>query len=203
MKFLGRHLMLKGIYAEKLLKGEKKATIRKGIVKPKYAEVIVHAGGRPIAKIKITRVYYKKVSELGDYEARLEGYESVDELLRDLKRAYGDLKYDDYVTVIEFEVVQRLDELKHEDPYFGLEPADVARLALRYLSRDLSEFEIDVLMDLTRTNSIRKTAVNIFKDLNKRRIVRRILRKALKMLAEKGLIGFKPGAEKDVPSQRG
>jgi hypothetical protein len=203
VKFLGRHLMLKGIYAEKLLKGEKKATIRKGIVKPKYAEVIVHAGGRPIAKIKITRVYYKKVSELGDYEARLEGYESVDELLRDLKRAYGDLKYDDYVTVIEFEVVQRLDELKHEDPYFGLEPADVARLALRYLSRDLSEFEIDVLMDLTRTNSIRKTAVNIFKDLNKRRIVRRILRKALKMLAEKGLIGFKPGAEKDVPSQRG
>lgn len=203
MKFLGRHLMLKGIYAEKLLKGEKKATIRKGIVKPKYAEVIVHAGGRPIAKIKVTRVYYKKVSELGDYEARLEGYESVDELLRDLKRAYGDLKYDDYVTIIEFEVVQRLDELKHEDPYFGLEPADAARLALRYLSKDLSEFEIDVLMDLTRTNSIRKTAVNVFKDLNKRRIVRRILRKALKMLAEKGLIGFKPSAEKRVSSQRG
>ena len=48
--------MLKGEYIEKVLNGEKKATIRKGVYKPKYDEVIIHAGGRPIAKAKITRV---------------------------------------------------------------------------------------------------------------------------------------------------
>jgi len=38
MKFIGRHLMLKGEYIEKVLNGEKKATIRKGVYKPKYDE---------------------------------------------------------------------------------------------------------------------------------------------------------------------
>lgn len=183
--------MLKGVYAEKLLKGEKKATIRKGIVKPKYGELIVHAGGKPVAKIKITNVYYKKVNELSNYEAKLEGYESLDELLRELKSVYGELDEDDYVTVIEFKVVQRLDELEPEDPYLGLNPADVARLAIRYLSKELGDFEKKVLLDLTRTNSIRKTSINVLGNLNKRYIVRRILRKVLKLLQDKNLVSIK------------
>lgn len=190
-KFLGRHIMLKGIYAEKLLKGEKKTTIRKGVVKPKYNELIVHAGGRPIAKVRITNVYHKKLKELSDYEAKLDGYESLDELLKDLRSVYGDLSKDDYVTVIEFEVVQRLDELEPEDPYLGLNPADIARIALRYLSRDISEFEKKVLLDLTRTNSIRKTAINVLGDLNKRHVVRKILRRVLKLLQERNLVSAK------------
>ncbi len=188
MKFIGRHLMLKGEYIEKVLNGEKKATIRKGVYKPKYDEVIIHAGGRPIAKAKITRVYYKKLSELGEYEARIEGFNNVEELINELKKVYGRISKEDYFTIIEFEVIQRLDELASEDPYYGLTPADIARIALRYLDKELTELDRKILLDLTRTNSIRKTAINVFKDLNKRGIVRKAVRKALRFLIERNLI---------------
>lgn len=191
VKYVGRHLMMKGAYVDKVLSNEKKATIRKGVVKPKYGEIIIHAGGRPIAKAKITRVYYKKLRELGEYEARVEGFNSVEELMQELRRVYGNVKDDDYFTVIEFKIVQKLDELPCEDPYYGLEPSDIARLALRYISNALTELEKKVLMDITRTNSIRRTAINVFKDLNKRRIVRRVLRKVLRILVENNLIQLK------------
>ena len=188
IKFIGRHLMLKGVYVEKLLSNEKKATIRRGIYKPKYNEVIIHAGGRPVAKARITRVYYKKLRELGEYEAKLEGFSKTEDLIKELRKVYGDISGEEYFTVIEFEVIQRLDKLGGEDPYYGLTPSDIARIALRYLDEELSETEKKVLLDLTRTNSIRKTAINIFKDLNKRGIVRRIIKKTLRALLERNLI---------------
>lgn len=183
--------MLKGAYIEKLLSNEKKATIRKGIYKPKYSEVIIHAGGKPVAKARITRVYYRRLKELGEYEARLEGFKNTSELVKELRRVYGDINEDDYFTVIEFEIIQKLNDLTTEDPYYGLTPSDIARIALRYLSGELNENEKKILIDLTRTNSIRKTAVNLFKDLNKRALVRRTLRKTLRLLIEKNLIHVK------------
>lgn len=190
MKFLGRHLMLKGVFVEKLLSGEKRATIRKGVYKPRYKEVIIHAGGRPVAKARITRVYYKKFRELGEYEAKIEGFKSLDELIKSLRDMYGEIREDDYVTIIEFEVIQRLDNLPVEDKYYGLKPSDIARIALRYLEKELGEIDRKILLDLTRTNSIRKTAINIFHDLNKRGIVRRTIRRALNALVERGLLGL-------------
>ncbi|MEM1638569.1 MAG: ASCH domain-containing protein [Desulfurococcaceae archaeon] len=191
VKFFGRHIMLKGAYIEKLLSNEKKATIRKGIYKPKYSEVIIHAGGKPVAKARITRVYYRRLKELGEYEARLEGFKNTSELVKELRRVYGDINEDDYFTVIEFEIIQKLNDLTTEDPYYGLTPSDIARIALRYLSGELNENEKKILIDLTRTNSIRKTAVNLFKDLNRRALVRRTLRKTLRLLIEKNLIHVK------------
>ncbi len=180
--------MLKGTYVEKLLSGEKKATIRRGIVKPKYDEITIHAGGRPVAKAKIIRVYYKKLHELGDYEAKLEGYNSREQLIEELKRVYKGIRDNEYVTIIEFEITQKLDMLPPEDPYLGLEPVDIARIALRYLRNELGDLEIKILTDLTRTNSIRKTALRVLGNLNKRGIVRRVIRNVLKILVEKGLL---------------
>jgi hypothetical protein len=187
-KFIGRHLMLKGAYVEKILCGEKRATIRRGIVKPKYNEITIHAGGRPVAKARISRVYYKKLCELGDYEAKLEGYSSREELIRELRRVYKGIRDDEYVTVIEFEVTQRLNKLPPEEPYLGLKPVDIARIALRYIKDELRDFEIKVLIDLTRTNSIRATAMRVLGDVNKRAVIRKIIKKALRILVEKGLI---------------
>jgi len=188
VKFIGRHLMLKGVYIEKLLNGEKRATIRKGIVKPKYSEITIHAGGKPVAKAKIARVYFKRLHELSDYEAKLEGYTSREELIEELRRVYKDIRDDDYVTIIEFEVTQRLDMLPLEDPYHRLEPVDIARIALRYLKDKLSDLEVKILIDLTRTGSIRKTTLRVLGDLNKRGIVRKTIKKALKILIEKGIL---------------
>jgi len=180
--------MVKGKYVKDLLEGRKTATIRYGIVKPKYSEVIVHGGGRPVAKIRIKRVYHKKVKELTDQDALKDGFNSVKELIEELKKVYHQITGDDWVTIIEFEVVQRLDQLNPEDPYMGLKPVDVARIALRYLDSELSEDEKNILADLTRTGSIRLTTIRLFNNLNKRYIVRRVLRRALKILVEKGIL---------------
>ncbi len=186
-QFLGRHLMLKQKYAEKLLKGEKRATIRLGLVKVKYPELIVHSGGKPIAKVRVKGIHVKKVSELTDHDALLDGFSSREELLQELKRTYGNIGEQDIVTVIELEVVKKFDETS-EYPYMGLDPADLARIALRYLKEDLSEEEVNVLLDLTRTNSIRLTATRLFGGINKRYLVRKVLKKALRILKAKGVL---------------
>ncbi len=191
VKFLGRHLMVKGEYVKDILSGRKRATIRLGIVKLKHNELIVHGGGRPVAKIRVTNVRYKRVSELTDEDAAIDGFASKEELLEALRRAYGEVKPDDYVTIIEFEVVQRLDQLPVQDPYMGLEPADIARLALRYLQEEFNEEERRILLELTRTNSIRAVAFRLYRDLGKRWRVRRVLRRALRMLVERGYLRVK------------
>ena len=187
-QYLGRHLMVKGEYAEKILKGSKTTTIRLGRVRTRYSEVIIHSGGRPIAKAMITSVRHKRVRDLTDEDARKDGFKSREELVRALKEAYGSIDPDSMVTIIEFRVSRRFDELETENPYMGLDPADIARLALRYL-KGLNEEERRVLMDLTRTNSIRSTALRLYGDLGKRWIVRKVLRRALKALAGRGLLG--------------
>ncbi len=188
VQYLGRHIMIKGVFADKLLEGRKSTTIRLGIVKPRYREVIIHGHGRPLAKAEIVGVKVKKVRELSDEDARRDGFSSVEELLEALRKVYGDFGPDDPVTIIELRVTQRLDQLDSDDPYLGLEPADIARLALRYLREDLSEEEVKILEDLTRTNSIRSTAVRLYGSIERRFRVRRALRRALEELLRRGLI---------------
>ncbi len=188
-RFLGRHLMVKGKFVDDILRGRKRATIRLGKVNVKYKELIVHGGGRPVAKVRVKNVVYKRVRELTDEDARLDGFRSVRELIAELEKVYGKkLSPDDYVTIIEFEVVQDLSKLEPEDPYLGLEPGDIARLGLRYLGDELSEEERKILRDLTMTNSIRATAYRLYGDLGKRWRVRRVLRRVLNELLRRGLI---------------
>ncbi len=191
--------MVKGEYVDDILSGRKKATIRLGKVKVKYNELIVHGGGRPVAKIRVTNVVYKKVRELTDEDAQKDGFKSLRELLEALRKVYGNLSPDDVVTIIEFDVVQNLSELEPQDPYLGLSPADIARLALRYLRDTLSDEEKKVLRDLTITNSIRSTAIRLFGSLEKRWRVRRILRRSLSELLRRGLI--KPRETSRLPKR--
>jgi hypothetical protein len=187
-RFLGRHLMVKGEYVDDILSGRKKATIRLGRVRVKYDELIIHGGGRPVAKVRVTSVTYKKVKDLTEEDARKDGFNSLNELLDALRKAYGEINPDDLVTIIEFEVIQDLSSLEPQDPYLGLQPADIARLALRYLQDGLSEEERKILRDLTITNSIRTTAVRLFGSIERRWRVRRVLRKSLEELVRRGLI---------------
>ncbi len=192
-KFLGRHIMLKGEYVEKLLKGEKKSTIRKGYVIPKYKEMIVHGGGRPVAIIKITNVTRKRVRELTDEDAKKDGLENKEKLIEELKKAYDDLSEDDLVTIIEFELVKRLDHLEPQDPWMGLKPVEIARLALRYLD-NLNDDERKILMTMTRAGSIREAAIRLYGTIEARWRVRRVLKKALRELIERGILGLGGGA---------
>jgi len=187
--YLRRHIMLRKEYADMLLSGKKRATVRLGKVIPKYREVIVHSGGKPICKVRITRVTHKKVSELTDEDARKDGFESRRELLKELKKVYGKrLSGDEEVTIIEFEVLQRLDHLSSEDPYLGLKPEDIARLALRYLRSEFPKDERRILEELGKGKSIREVAKELTGDPTRRWRVRGVLRKALKLLVDKGIL---------------
>ena len=187
--YLRRHIMMRGEYARLLLGGRKKATIRLGKVIPKYDEVIIHSWGRPIAKAKIVKVVYKRIRELTNGDAWKDGFKTRDELLRELRRVYGDFNDNDLVTVIELEVVQRFDELVPEDPYLGLKPSDVGRLALRYLGSELSREELSILEELAKGRSIRWVAKKMTGSSLNRSKIRRVVRKALALLVKKGVIG--------------
>lgn len=190
VKFIGRHLMMRKDYVDALLSGLKKSTIRLGIVKPKYRELILHSSGRPVAKVLVKNVYYKKLYELSDEDAVKDGFSNVQELLRNLERIYGKLPLDSYVTIIELEVLERFDHVEPKDPYYGLKPVDIARIALRYFGREeFSEEELKILYELTRCSSIRAGALKLYGDLNKRHLVRRVLRKAARLLIDRGFIG--------------
>jgi len=187
VKYLGRHIMVKGKFAKQILKGEKITTVRLGIVRPKYDEVIIHGGGRPICKAKIVRVEHKRVKELSDADAIKDGFKDLLHLLEELEKFYGQLNPDNWVTIIEFKVIERLNKLEPKDPYLGLKPVDIARIALRYLT-DLSEHERKILLELTRYASLRRTAKELYGNPLQRKHIRAIVKKALKKLIERGLI---------------
>ncbi|MEZ0394626.1 MAG: ASCH domain-containing protein [Desulfurococcaceae archaeon] len=190
-RFIGRHLMLKGKYGEAVLRGEKVTTIRRGVVKPKYEEIILHWGGRPAAIARITAVRYKKLFELSDEDARKDGFNSREELIREIKSVYRGVRPDEVFTIIEFQVLKRLDELDLGEPYGGLRPQDLARIVLRCCREKLSDEEAKVLLELTRTGSIRATAIKLYGNPSKRQVIRRILKKWYEQLIKMGIIGVK------------
>ncbi|MEZ0290537.1 MAG: ASCH domain-containing protein [Sulfolobales archaeon] len=191
-KFLGSYLMLKKEYAEMILSNKKTSTIRLGYVIPKKREVIVHSGGRPIAKILIEEVIHKRLYELSEEDAKREGYRDLSELIRELRKIYGEkLRRESMITIIRFRVVERLDSLDVSKPYLGLDPVDIAKLSLKYIDKELSEEERRVLEFLRELKSIRAVALKIYGDINSRYLIRKILKKSLSLLINKRIISVK------------
>ncbi len=186
-KFFRKHLMVKGKYVDLILSGKKVTTIRKGYWIPKSKEIILHGGGKPFAVAKITNVIYKKVSELTDEDAIRDGLKNKEELVKELKKAYGEVNPNDLVTIIEFKVTKKLTELDIKDPYMGLKPVEVARLALRYLE-DLSEEDKKILKVLTQAGSLREAAIRLYGDIGARWRIRRVLKRALNEMVKRGIL---------------
>ena len=186
-KFIGRHLMVKGKYVDLILSGKKTATIRKGYWVPKFKEIILHGGGQPFAVAEITDVIYKKLGELNNKDVLEDGFKNKEELVKELRKAYGDLHEDDLVTIIKFKVKKKLTELDVKDPYMGLKPVEIARLALRYL--DLNEEERKILNTLVQSKSLREAAIRLYGDIGARWRIRKVVKRALRELVDRGLIG--------------
>jgi hypothetical protein len=189
VKYLGGHLMMRKEYGDMVLEGKKTSTIRLGYIIPKKKEIIIHSGGRPIAKAIIDEVIHKKLSELDDEDVIREGYNSKRELFRELRKIYGrNISKDSIITIIRFHVTERLDNLDLSKPYMGLKPKDIAALGLRYLNNELLEEEKKILQVLRETGSIRKTAYRIYGTVEKRFNVRLVLKKVIEKLIMKGIL---------------
>ncbi len=195
-RFLGRSLMLRKEFGDMILRGVKTSTIRLGYIVPKSRELIIHSGGRPIARVEIEDVLYKRLDQLGDEDARREGYESVSKLVRELRRIYGKRLYrHDVLTIIRFRVLERLDDRVPEKPYMGLDIRDIARLSLNHLSNELDDLEKRVLNMIAGGDSIRRVSQKLFGGIERRYIVRRILKRCLDKLVSRGIVKASREAE--------
>ncbi len=176
--------MLKSKYLDKIGSG-KFTTIRLGIVRPKYREVFIHSGGMVVAKARIVDVRYKRVRELTNEDAKLDGFTNREELIQELRSLYGDVSENDWVTILTLEVVKPLN-IK-DDGTVGLGPVDIARLALRY-NVQLTNEEKRILQEVVNQGSIRKAAIRLFNSLKGRIVIRKVVRKALKQLITMGVL---------------
>ncbi|MEM0489993.1 MAG: ASCH domain-containing protein [Ignisphaera sp.] len=187
--FIRRYLMVKGRFARLILEGVKTTTTRLGKVIPRLRTVIIHSDGKPIAEALIKNVTYKKVCELTDEDAKRDGYNSVEELLNDLRNIYGrDIHQEDVVSIIEFEITKKFSDINPKDIYLGFSPHTIAILANRYLKDVLDEEEKRIVEYILRYRSIRTTALKLFGSLEKRWIIRKTLRKLLAKLLDRKVI---------------
>lgn len=97
-----RRLRLKAEYLPLVASGQKRSTVRAGQpkVEPGMAEIV---SGPSTIPIRITDVAVKRLDELGDDDARADGFDNLDGLLQALRRFYPDLRGPDPVNIVYFE----------------------------------------------------------------------------------------------------
>lgn len=172
-------------YLKPLFEGRKRTTIRPGVLKI-ADKVYIHSKGRIVALAEVESVAYKRVFELTDEDARLDGFKIREELIGFLKRRYPGLRDDTIVTIIRFGTISKVD-IAEDAHYGGLTPVEVATLALNKLI--LSKKEQEILRTVIQTKSLRKAALKLFGTIEKRSIIRRVLKKVLRKLKEEDLNG--------------
>ena len=180
--------MLKGYYAEKILRGDKVTTIRPGKVEVRSKEFLIHSGGKIIARAVLEDVKYKRLKDLTEDEAKEDGFSSLEELKRELRKFYPDLKEHDWVTIIKFKVVEKLD-FPETYKYGGKTALEIAELALKHKDKlNLSEKELEIIRLLIETQSLRAVAKKVFGSLNARKKVRKVLWGIAKKLINEGIL---------------
>ena len=187
-----KHLEFDGRYAGAILKGKKRATVRLGRrpnLKP-GDEVLIHSGGYAIGKAIIERVESKRVGELTDEDAFLDGFSSREELVRALKEHYKYVSDDSPAHVVVFRLVERFEKpvMSSDYAYEGNLPVEIAEMALKHLN--LPEEDRKLLELFLKTGSLRKAAYRLG-GLNKRYLIRDALRRAYEELKSRGLMGPK------------
>ncbi|WP_290596813.1 MULTISPECIES: ASCH domain-containing protein [unclassified Archaeoglobus] len=94
-------------FVDRIISGEKITTVRRGIKSYPVGRIVeLTANGERFALAKVKKVVIKRLKELTEEDARRDGFESRDALLSTLKRIYGEIKDEEFVTVVHFEVVK-------------------------------------------------------------------------------------------------
>ncbi len=93
-------------YIPQILTGEKTTTVRKGIRRYAVGErVQLVASNKPFATAEVVSVEVKRLSEIDKRDARRDGFASKEALLRDLRKIYGKLHDEEFVTIIHFRIL--------------------------------------------------------------------------------------------------
>lgn len=84
-----KRLVFKLSYAENILKGEKRSTIR---LRSSYrvGEIVeIYVGSARVGRAIIKHIEKKRLSDISDEDARIDGFKDRTELLKELMRIYG------------------------------------------------------------------------------------------------------------------
>ncbi len=101
-----RYLNFSEDFMAKIIRGEKRATLRLGVKDYRKGEiVIIRVGDREIGKAKIVKVRRVHLSELSDEDIRMDGYLKKEDLLRDLEKFYGEVDENAVFTQIIFKLL--------------------------------------------------------------------------------------------------
>lgn len=94
-------------YVEPIISGRKITTVRRGIKSYPVGKIVeLTADGERFALAKVKKVVVKRVKELNDADAVKDGFDSREDLISALKRIYGSIKDEDFVTVVHFELLR-------------------------------------------------------------------------------------------------
>lgn len=115
---MGPLLSFKEKYLGRVLSGEKKATIRLGVVRPRFQLVYIACCGMIYGEAVITSVQYARLKELSSEVLKEDGFNSLEEALEELKSLYPRIEPDSMVSVLRFALLR-----KYERPV----PLDVLR----------------------------------------------------------------------------
>ncbi|NPA23858.1 MAG: ASCH domain-containing protein [Crenarchaeota archaeon] len=91
-------------YLDKVLRGEKRVTLRLGIVRPRFGEVLIACGNRAYGLCEIESMEITSIDKLDDKIVKMEGFKSREELIRALRSLYPEVAEKDLVTIIRFRV---------------------------------------------------------------------------------------------------
>ena len=93
-------------YVNMILNGKKRTTIRKGLKSYPVGKIVEFtADNKVFCKARILKAVVKRLKKLNDKDAAIDGFKSKDDLVKALKKIYGNVKDDEFVTIIHFEVV--------------------------------------------------------------------------------------------------
>ncbi len=173
-----KHLEFKEKYKELILSGKKRATVRKRANLKPGDEAFVHCGGKIIGVAKIIDVERKKIEDFSEDDAKLEGFNSLEDFLRELKNYYDDEEL--YFIKFDFRPFEK--EVEPRELYY--ENYDIDKIVDEALEKlDLSEREKEILLLYKKYGSIRKVAKKLG-GWKKRGEIRKVIRKAFKRLKE-------------------
>jgi len=99
-----RHMKFRDEYIPLILEGVKRSTIRLDR-KYRVGETLYVTSvkkGKRYCKIKILDIYRKRLSELTDEDAHMDGFSSREELISALKKIYGDISDDTVLFIYRF-----------------------------------------------------------------------------------------------------
>ncbi len=105
-------LRFKPEYLQRVLRGEKRVTIRLGIVRPRFGELLIVCNNLVYGIAEVESIDIRRIEEIPKEILHEEGFRNIRDLINELRKLYPEIKDTTYVTIIRFRVKEVFDKPK-------------------------------------------------------------------------------------------